>query len=183
MAHSRGFRGRSQVRAKRMTAWDSGPETGAIAVTGVGKSLWTTGVVLASASSATIVRVRGEVTLMLDLATGPGDGFTGALGIGIVSSDAFTVGQTAVPGPESDPDWNGWLWHQYYHMTGIAAQSQGENVGVNSSADILRIKIDSKAMRIIKSNEIMFGMFERTVEAGTAGMRLFANTRVLLKLA
>jgi len=123
------------------------------------------------------------VTLMLDLSTGAGDGFTGSLGIGIVSNDAFTVGQTAVPGPSSDPSWPGWMWHQYFHMTGIATQSAGQDTGVNAFADVLRIEIDSKAQRIFKSNETMFGMFERESEVGTAGLRMFANTRVLAKLA
>ena len=120
--------------------------------------------------------------MQLDLATAAGDGFLGALGIGIVTTDAFDAGITAVPGPFSDSDWDGWIWHHFFQLRGIAVQSQGADVAINSVGGTLRIPIDSKAMRIQSDNEVLFGMTETAVETGTAGMVVVADTRVLDKL-
>ncbi len=169
---------------RRKTFWDDGPLTtigGQTSVT-VEKVPWATGAILATESMVTLVRTRGEILIQLDLATAAGDGFAGALGIGIVSGDAAVVGATAMPGPFSDADWPGWLWHQYFHLRGVASQSQGQDVARNSMAD-LRIQIDSKAQRIIKSNETVFGMLETASETGTAGLFFVAQTRILSKLA
>ena len=177
---------RSQLRSRvprRKTVWDAGPLTtvGGQTSATVGKVLWTTAVALASDAVGTLVRTRGHILVQLDLATAAGDGFLGAIGLGIASSDAFNTAG-ALPGPFSDPAWPGWFWHQFFSLRGVAAQSQGADIARNAMAD-LRIDIDSKAMRIQKSNEVLFGMLETGSETGTAGLHFTAQTRLLYKLS
>ena len=138
---------------------------------------------LISESRATIVRIRGMLSFYLDLSTAAGDGFNGAFGMGIISADAFGAGSAAFPGPFFDADWPGWIVHRYWHLHGIAAQSQGADVPVNAFADVQHLELDSKAMRKQGANEILFGMVETAVETGTAGMRFVADTRILDKLS
>jgi len=162
---------------RRLTAWDSGPDEAGTIVTATGSLLWTTGVVLTTESKATVVRSRGLVTInLLGQQTADGDGFTGAVGLGIVSLDAFTAG--AVPDPIGDIAWPGWLWYSHFHVM------QGDvNIGGEGAVSrIQRIEIDSKAMRKMGSEEILFGAFE-FVEQGTATVEVTGQTRILVKLS
>ena len=172
-----------QISQRRRTAWDAGPLAtgGGQTIAAAGKTVWGTGKILALDSNVTLTRIRGMYTMWLDLVTAAGDGLFGAIGIGIVSSDAFGVGSSAMPGPFTDPAWPGWMWHQFFHIRGVAVQSQGADVARNVSADF-RIDIDSKAQRIFKINETFFGMTEVGSETGTAGAIFQANTRTLIKL-
>ncbi len=180
MASPRRFQHRNQSQ-RRKTAWDFGPNLTVVASTAVQKRVWTNGIALAAESQSTITRIRGQISLYLDLVTAAGDGFSGAIGLGIVTADAFAIGETAMPGPFSDPEWNGWIWHEFFTLRGVAAQSSGENIARNATAD-RQITIDSKAQRIFRSNEVLFGMTELAVETGTAGMTMQGDTRVLFKL-
>jgi len=177
-----GFHGRSQIRSRRrQVAWDGGPFMTITDISATGKLLWTIGVVLDKDEESTIVRIRGQILARLVLSTAAGDGMSFAVGLGLVNSQAFTAGAGSVPGPGTDPDWGGWLWHQYFYVYGTAAQSLGQDTARNANSDV-RIEIDSKAMRKMDSNQTLFGMFEVQAEAGTATVRLLADTRVLVKL-
>lgn len=182
MALRRGLSARSPIRSqRRKTAWGFGPDSAQQSLTSTGQTLWSTGVVLVAEVEATIVRLRGEILFQLDLATSAGDGFTGAVGIGIVTSDAFAIGAGSMPGPLTNSDAQLWMWHQFITIRGVAAQSQGADIGRNAFADV-RYQIDSKAMRIFHNNETLFGMTEFGVETGTAGVVQSADVRVLAKL-
>ena len=182
MAQRRGFHGRSLVSSpKRLVTWTGGPTSVQDVIAGTGKTVWTTGIVLAAASQGTFVRLRGVLMMRLVLATSVGDGFHGAIGIGIATKAAFDVGVTALPGPVSQEDWGGWLWHSYFQSLGIAAQSSGQDTARNTTADI-RMVIDSKAMRKFGDDQVVFGMYEST-EVGVASLSVDANTRMLFKLS
>ena len=181
MARPRVFQ-RQTRSPRRLTSWGVGPQAVRTAVSSIGKTLWTTGVIL-GIPAGTLVRTRGEVGMSLSLATNAGDGFNGAVGIGIVTTDAFDIGVTAVPGPFSDPDWEGWLWHSYWSLRGVAAQSLGQDVARNAVGGELKIPIDSKAMRKWSENETMIGVLEAAVETGVSNMNFVADTRLLVKLA
>jgi len=180
MGRLRGFPARTQTN-KRTVTWDLGPNQLIQPMATAVKRLWTNGIVLTNEAQVTIVRMRGWAQVQLNLATAAGDGMIGAVGIGIVSANAFAAGIASVPGPDADAEWDGWLWHQYFHIRGVTAQSAGENIARNANAD-LRIEIDSKAMRKLKSNEVLFGMWETSVETGTASIGVEADVRVLSKL-
>ena len=181
MAHSRRSGFPSIRSPRRQTNWGIGPDVVQGVISGTGKTGWTNGVFLTSESKATIVRIRGMLTMRLLLATSVGDGFHGAIGLCVITDQAFAAGVTAIPGPVTDDGWDGWMWHTYFQVMGIGAQSLGQDVGINSQAAFLRIPIDTKAMRKISDNQKLFGMFEST-EVGVASITMDANTRVLLKL-
>ena len=179
MAHS----GRNQLRSrapKRTTLWNPGPfSTGPQSVTANGISSVNTG--QTALGGVTLVRIRGVVTVWLEVVGTIGDGFGRVTaGIGIVTTDAFTAGAASMPSPQEDADWGGWLWFQ--NIGALIGQSvtEAENTGVLS---MVRIPIDSKAMRKIAPNETIFGSLEFQVEVGSA-MAVFAmDTRMLVKLS
>ena len=104
------------------------------------------------------------------------DGFTGAIGIGIVTADAFAIGATAMPGPLSDMSFS-WLYHSFFNLFSFAT---GQEFGQGMTG--VRIAIDSKGMRIQDASEVLFGMVE-TTELGAAALEFVADTRTLDKLS
>jgi len=176
VARSRsGFPARS--RSRRMTAWDLGPNSVGQTISADGDTLWSNGIAVLE-PKLTIVRIRGHVELNLQTAGTAGDGFFGALGIGVVTDQAFGIGITAVPSPLDESDWDGWMWHQFFSMHSITATIAD---GVNSRACTQRYQIDSKAMRIVEDSVTLFAAIGVT-EAGASTLRLHADSRILIKL-
>ena len=174
MAHSRGQR---LVRSpRRSMLWSEGPRVVAVSsFSAAGKTAWNIG--QNSGGGVTIVRIRGGFTAWLELVTALGDGFSSvAAGIGIVSADAFAVGSTAMPGPLSDPEWD-WMWINYFGaMVGSTVTEEFKGLAA------VRQVIDTKAMRKVQPNEVVFGMVESEVEIGAATVTFAAATRMLVKL-
>ena len=112
MATTRGFSRGRRVSQRRRTSWDEGPGSqAAVSITS------SSSVILGSGAESTedgltIVRIRGLLSLTQSVG-GALQGFSGAFGIGIVTTDAFTVGITAMPTPLDDMDWDGWMFHQF----------------------------------------------------------------------
>jgi len=168
---------RGRPSSRRAKAWAIGPGAStSTSFTSTTAAILGSGAVLATESKVTILRVRGMITVRLITATSIGDGFHFAIGLGIVSSDAFGVGVTAVPNPIADAQWDGWMWHQFgdvHQITGAEAD------GSNAVSNIMRIPVDTKAMRKFGDNEtLMFNM--EVVEVGTSNITVFADSRQLL---
>ena len=172
MARPRGF-SRQDRGPKRLTNWGLGP--GSVTAEAFAAS---TAAILGSGitfgAAGTIVRIRGEFSCMLTSFTGAGDGFQGAVGIGIASSAAFTAGIASLPTPLTEAAWDGWMWHRFFGCRGNGTSPDG--VGLGS----FRAEIDSKAMRKVSDEMTMFAVAE-VVETGTASMLIFLDTRALLK--
>ncbi len=115
MALRSGFPSRVRPRSpRRKTKWSFGVEDdGSVDLAASGKQGWSSGIVLVLESSVTLVRIRGEVLSRLRSATTALDGFRVAYGIGLATNEAFSVGNTALPGPITDADWDGWIWHTF----------------------------------------------------------------------
>ena len=166
---------RSSVR--RETKWSVGPNDSSGASSS-GQVLWTNGVVLSTESLATIVRIRGFWDCWLTAGDAANAGFEGAIGLGLVSDEAFAAGAASVPGPISEVDWDGWMFHQFFNV-----KTQGAfNVASGLNMAYQRISIDCKAMRKITDGYTLCGVVEHT-EIGTAVLAQEGNTRVLLKLS
>ena len=168
--HTRGVR--------RSTAWFGGPSSGidgaAQATGGPGSLLMTTGAA-AGVDGLTLVRTRGELLIRLTAASAISEGFFGAFGIGVVTVAAFTAGAASVPTPVTEETWDGWLYHTYW-------QCISQSAGVIENSSWYRKTIDSKAMRKLAVDEIIFAVVEFT-EVGTSGVSFNFNSRILMKLS
>ena len=172
---------------RRKTSWNGGPGSGvdgALQTTGAsGAVLWTTGAqVLAEGS--TLIRTRGTGMLRLSSADAGSSGFHGAFGIGIANLNAFNAGIASLLTPLADEGWEGWLYHSYFALFGgapIAAAAAQDDDQVNATSAAVRFDIDSKAMRKLDLDDVIYGVMD-VVEVGTSVMGFAVNTRMLLKL-
>lgn len=168
----------SQLRSRRSVQWGRGPEelNGAFAATGA--ALWSTAIAL-TVSKSTIVRIRGYLQAIQLSNTAAGDGFGGAVGIGVTTAAAFAAGVAACPTPLTEEEWDGWMWHHYFQLRAVTATIAD---GVNSQAVAFEVDIDTKAMRKLTDEMVVFGCTEVEL-GGTATMELQARSRMLLKLS
>jgi len=173
VARPRGFR---SGRSRRSVNWSQGPSGKQQAQSGTGLLVWTLGLIT-TVGELTIVRTRGIVSVTLLSVSAAGDGFFGALGIGLVPSKSFVVGSTAIPGPLTESDWDGWLWHSFFDIRTVTATIAD---GANAAGVVQRISIDSKAMRKFQEDMTLIGVSEME-ESGTATMEQSAECRVLVK--
>jgi len=123
----------------------------------------------------TLVRTRGLFDIFLTSSSSAGDGYFGAVGIGLVTLAAFTAGAASVPTPVTEDGWDGWLWHQYVSVHEDSPDGQGDGGGHH------RVEIDAKAMRKVQGEMVLYAAFEFT-EIGTAVANIFLNSRMLSKL-
>ena len=121
----------------------------------------------------TIIRLRGLFNWRSDQSTT--DEFQiGAYGIAVVSEQAATVGIAAVPHPDTDASWDGWMYHTYFC-------SRFEFLsGVGVLADMVHtIVIDNKAMRKITGDDRLVLVVENS--SGT-GIQVLDQVRILSKV-
>ena len=176
MAPRRGFSRGTVVRGvRRITDWGFGPGGSAVTtISGTATLILGSGIAPVS-EGFTVVRTRGSFQAFLRLVDAVNGGFHCGVGIGVTSDKAFGVGATAVPGPLSEMEWDGWMYHRIFDLHAPTATFDGaENQGQ------VQIEIDSKAMRKMDAAQVMFMALE-TVESGTATASIFAETRVLVK--
>jgi len=162
--HSFGRRGGQ----KRLTEWIGPADQGYLSVASAGATLIGFG---SFETSATIVRTRGMVSIRA--AVSAGLDIIGAIGVGIVSTEAFTAGIASVPEPFSDADWGGWyVWRSFSYRFDSVTQ-----VGVFPS--VWDFEVDSKAMRKIGSNETLVIV----AESQAGAYFVSAPLRTLVKIA
>ena len=172
MPRSSRFRGR--VQTKRSVFWANGPEARDEARASTGAILWTAGVTTIL-GEVTLVRTRGIISLFNGVAGAIGDGMFGAVGLGIVTVKAFTAGLASVPLPLTEPEWDGWFWHNYFDLRVVSA-----TLGDGANQAIQTLVIDSKVMRKLGEEEVIIGVVE-VVESGTASVEFNADIRMLFK--
>ncbi len=145
--------------AKRNTDWAASPPLTAIATIPASSAvLLETGV--PTGAGETVIRTRGWFGVFSDQAAAD-ETYIGAVGIGVVSEQAATVGVTAIPHPGTDAAWDGWYYHQYFagvfefaDATGFVAQAmQG-------------FQVDSKAMRKVGAESRIVVVVEATRATG-----------------
>jgi len=126
-------------------------------------------------SELTLLRTRGIFEIFLLSATSAGDGFFGAVGIGVFTDQAFTAGVASLPLPLSDTFSNVWLWHSFFSVHAGVAGGLGAGAEAHQ-----RIMIDSKAMRKFDANQVITCVAEY-VELGTAQASVFMDSRILFQ--
>ena len=100
-----------------------------------------------------------------------------AVGIGIVTSDAFAVGVSAVPDPIDQMEWDGWLYHRFFDLHSSEAALGDQQNGLTS----IQFEVDSKAMRKVADNMTLMAVVQ-AVEIGAAVMVAHFDSRLLVKL-
>ena len=177
MARSRGsrapYRGRSTGIARD---WSFGPGTGGItSLIAPGSAILGAGV-SATASEITVMRTRGICTTAIkNVGAADADGMTGAVGIGKCTLAAFTAGIGSVPTPLTEVGWDGWLWHSFFAVF--------DNDVSRAPSDLIFqcFAIDSKAMRKIDSDEVIYAAVEVGTEIGTVTLDVHLDTRILFQ--
>ena len=178
MARSRGVT-RARLPQRRGRAWEeavgrNGVQT-PISATG---SVIATSVVAALSDGLTIARIRGRLDMWLSAADAVSSGFSGAVGIGVVSSAAATAGAASVPTPLTEQAWDGWMWWQSFGLFApIAALSSSTPLDGSQ----LHVEIDTKAMRKIAIDESLVAVIE-VVEVTTAVLQWRIDSRMLVLL-
>ena len=122
-----------------------------------------------------MVRIRGTALVRLTAATTALDGFTGAIGLGVIDAEAFAAGAASCPGALTEVDWDGWMWHTFFHVFSPSSDAEVDNGTVSMGE---RFVIDTKAMRIQKDTDVMFGSIE-TLLTGGSTVQFKADTRML----
>ena len=155
--------------------WEEGPGGTAITQFSAPGSNFLGSGVFPTASELTVMRTRGLLEYFL-IGTGgaDGDGFVGAMGIGKCTRAAFDAGIASVPTPITEMSWDGWLFHQF-----IGAHTPDITFG-GSPGVYARLDVDSKAMRKLDSDEILYAAFE-VVEIGVHALNVFFNSRMLFQ--
>ncbi len=124
----------------------------------------------------TLIRTRGWASFHFD-PTSIADTFNVGIGLGVYSSDAFTIGATAMPGPLTDADYD-WIFHTTLVFgPAFSATEDGTNIRNNHW-----LEVDSKAMRKIKPNQTIGWIAEGDVLSGGGTVDLSVSTRYLFKL-
>ena len=185
---ARGARRSFSRSPSRKTSWDLGPKT---STDGATQPVTTSSIVVASqgvqilVDGETHVRLRGALNLFLTLCDAAGNGFTGAFGVGIVNVKAFAAGTGSLLAPLSEEDWDGWIYHRYFGLFAggpiAAATAMDQTSAVNPTSAALNVEVDSKAMRKLKLDDVIYAAIE-VVEVGTAAMEFGFNSRTLSKL-
>jgi len=179
VARSRGLpRGRVQSQRRR-TDWSEGTGgTAGLGLTGAATTSFVGSALVPTVLGATIVRIRGQFDFMLTLATAAGDGFQGAVGIGIASTAAVTAGIASVPTPITEQGAESWLWWHVFSVHNPVVSSSGI-----TRSGFQRIEVDSKAMRKFEDAAVTLYAAIEIVETGTATMTVRHDSRVLAMLA
>ena len=171
-------RGRFQSPARRQTTWAVGPGGTTNTPISADSAAFVGAGIISLTDGQTIVRLRGQLAISISTATAVLDGFRGAFGIGVVSLPAFTAGIASVPTPLTEQDDDNWLYHQYFSV--IAGSSAGET-WANSGSASFRTEVDSKAMRKLGIDKVIYSAIE-VVETGTSDLDVSFDSRVLVKL-
>ena len=129
---------------------------------------------IAFSAPATILRVRGVLRVSF-LVTGltADDEAQCVFGLAVLSSDAVTLGQSAMPDPAGEPEYP-WMWYGQLIMYSPNADFGAEGMSVE-------LPVDTKAMRKVKPGESLVMVVQYVDVTGTPGLRLSYNQmRVLL---
>ena len=151
------FGGRSPApRRQIFNTGITGEVDGLTTVVGVAKVVGSVGIASGEAP-VTLVRTRGRWNLSLAAVSAVGIDRC-VMGIIKVSTDAFAIGVTALPGPLSDVE-NDWLLWQPLINAHISVTGDQFNGDIES--------FDSRGMRKLKEGDVLAVMFE--MESDVAG--------------
>ena len=172
---------RSVVRTRgprRKSEWAGTTVAATADVTvGFGSSVLVANIIAADLDAitpCTLVRVRGMFSIKSDQVAAAEEQ-RGAFGIAVVNEDARAIGATAIPAPQTNSDWGGWLYWRAFKRTLEVASG----IGLNPDFDMM-FEVDGKAMRKIDNNMAIVVMVENS--NGSHGLLTSVNFRFLFLL-
>ena len=124
----------------------------------------------------TVMRMLGEYVIGVTPATPPtlGDKVGIAVGLGVISSDAFAAVATPDPAAEPEYPWMYWASYCLSFNEGAAVQRTGTLGG-------LRVSFDIRSMRKMKPRESLAWVIQYVDIVGTPSVDIeIAHTRLLL---
>ncbi len=128
----------------------------------------------------TVLRMIGEYTIGLSGAGTNGDGVFVVFAIGVISTDAFSLGATAMPDPGQEPDYP-WLYWQSHGFRYPTATGTAIGEGNDGPQATVRKSFDIRSMRKMKPRETLFGVLQYVDITGAPPMRAdIGHTRVLI---
>ena len=131
---------------------------------------------IAVADSRTVLRMLGSYLILPEGTLAIGDQYGIGIGIGVVSSDAFTLGSSALPDPLGEPEYPWLFWVD--HQIAIVSATLIENT--NSDAAVVRGSFDVRSMRKMKPQQTLAMVVQASVLAGSVDVRvMLGRTRVL----
>ncbi len=129
---------------------------------------------LGGSGAFTVLRMIGGYTIAPSTATVAADACRITVGIGVVSTDAFTLGASAMPDPGAEPEYP-WLYHKDHRLF-----FGGTSVDPASMASTARVDFDIRSMRKLKARETLAMIVEYTNIGGDPPIRVdLSQTRVL----
>jgi len=170
---------RRRVNAvRRRTGWDIGPTISTQEVVSADGSVLFSGAQQTLGDGHTICRIRGEILVAMTSFSAADDAFKFAFGIGVTTSEAFAAGVASLKLPLSDQTWEGWMWHSYGHVAASMLSAAG-NFG---PASVWRCPVDTKAMRKLEDNDILYCVGEFDEVNDGASCIVMGQMRTLLML-
>lgn len=164
----RTFRGRSG--SGRSVQWVGPADQGFVAVPAGGVTLLGS---ITFDEPVTVVRVRGAVSVA------PSDPsasaiIRGAIGIGVVTAEAFAAGSGSIPRPFENADWGGWLaWRSFGYIWDVTTD-------IDRHITSIQFELDSKAMRKVPNSGVVVIVAD---SQGGGAFQIFNGFRVLVKLS
>ncbi len=124
---------------------------------------------------ATILRCRGQVWAAMDATKQVSDLFGVVVALGILSTDAVTLGATAAPDPGGEPEYP-WLWWGQMLLEAFVAAGT-EAWGTSAQ----RLEVDTKGMRKVKPGQSLVWVAQVNVASGAPLITIeLGQVRVLI---
>ena len=128
-------------------------------------------------SPQTVIRMLGEYIFLPSSAPAAADSAQITVGIGKVSTDAFTLGSTAMPDPSGDVDYPWLYWAQHVFF------ANDTGVGSTLGAKAARVSFDIRSMRKFTTKESLVFVCQYADVNGAPPVTFAASqTRVLTTL-
>ena len=176
----RGFHRSRSFPAKRRKGWELGigRESAQTPVTSSTSVLLADGLQILG-DGFTLLRLRGVLDLFLSTTDQIVGGFSGAVGIGVTELNAFNAGVASLPDAVDDADWDGFIWWTPFSVKSVTA-TIGD--AVNAGSIVQRFDIDTKAMRKLKEDDVIFAVLS-CFEVGVSTLNIHIDSRLLLAIA
>ncbi len=115
---------------------------------------------LVTTGQVTLLRTRGLMAILSDAEVE--EEIQGALGMAVVSEDAFNAGAASMPDPIADIDSDSWvLWQPFQHARALGTatgQSPANSEYVLDSKAMRKFHADERVALLLANNNATFGM-------------------------